>query len=278
MSTAEIVIATRKVPWKRVRKAAKRLVPLALALLLIPKILAAYLIFGLLDIRRNRQLSRQLFEQYFVGNGLLTWLLAPFNLLMDLLTLPFRNRGVYQLDDLPPAYREEISSLIQAASRSRLVEQLQERVEGQDRVMQFFKWYGKNIPTSFDVPEFHRSYKYIRTIGVSVFNKQRSTSKHFGPLRVTLRVLYNINTIDDRNAFIQVGNLKHHWCDNKLLIFDDTLQHESHNDTDRVRYCMFIDILRPSCVPALTSAIVTGLRIILLRIRYVFYRNWNVIK
>ena len=64
--------------------------------------------------------------------------------------------------------------------------------------MIFFKGrYGKNVDASIDVPEFHRDFKYIRTIGVSVFNKKQSTGKHYGPLRVTLRVLYNINTIAD---------------------------------------------------------------------------------
>jgi beta-hydroxylase len=278
MSIAELPPAKLNVIWKGVRKAIKRLLPLVLAAVFIPKVLAAYLACGLIDVLRNSRPNLDLLQRYFVGNGLLTWLLSPFNLLMDLLTIPYWNKGVYQLNDLPPSYREEIKSVIDAADKSNLVEQLQTRIDSQDRVMVFFKWYGKNIEAAIDVPEFHRRYKHIRTIGVSVFNKRQSTSEHFGPLRVTLRMLYNLNTIEDRNAYIQVGGYTHRWCNNKLLIFDDTLQHESRNETDVVRYCMFIDILRPSLIPGIMNAILRGLRVLLQRVNCVFYRNWTFIK
>ena len=69
-------------------------------------------------------------------------------------------------------------------------------------------------------------------IGVSIFNKKASTGLHFGPLRLTLRVLYNINTIDDPNVYVTVGDVTHRWRDGKLFIFDDTLQHQSVNESD----------------------------------------------
>jgi len=34
---------------------------------------------------------------------------------------------------------------------------------------------------------FHQNFKYLRTIGVSIFNTKSSTAKHFGPLWITLR-------------------------------------------------------------------------------------------
>ena len=75
-------------------------------------------------------------------------------------------------------------------------------------------------------------------------------------LRPTLRLLYNINDITDRSAYITVGDKTHYWCDEKLFIFDDTLQHLSANETDKMRYCMFVDILRPSPFPRIMSAVV----------------------
>ncbi len=278
MSTFGISLVKPSNTWRRVRRLLKRVLPFGLAILFVPRILVFYLLCGLIDVRRNRQADVDLLNRYFTGNGVFTWLLSPFNLFMDLLTIPYRNRGVYQLADLPKPYQEEIQSLINAASHSRLVEQLQSLVEGQERLMIFFKWYGKNIDTSIDVPEFRRKFNYIRTIGVSVFNKRQSTSKHYGPLRVTLRMLYNLNTIEDRNAYIQVGNCKHHWCDNKLFIFDDTLQHESHNETDAVRYCLFVDVLRPSLIPGIMQVFLSGVRVLMLRFNFVLYRNWKFIK
>src|SRR5687768_7149669 len=86
------------------KKAAKRVVPFALGVYFIPVFFAVYVGLGLLDFVRNRRRTLETFDRYFAGNGFFTWLLAPFNLLMDLLSLPHRNKGVYQLSDLPKPY------------------------------------------------------------------------------------------------------------------------------------------------------------------------------
>jgi aspartyl/asparaginyl beta-hydroxylase (cupin superfamily) len=263
---------------KIVIKSIRKLGLLALAGFFIPEILAFFLCCGLLDLLRNQSRTFATFDRYFAGNGLFTWLLSPFNLFMDLLSFPYWNRGIYKIDDLPKAYQDEINALIEAAHKSNLVEKLEAKMAGQKRGMIFFKWYGKNLATSLNVPEFHQKYKYIRTIGVSIFNKKQSTGKHFGPLRVTLRVLYNINNIQDRNVYIKVGNQTNYWQDNKLFIFDDTLQHQSCNESEGVRYCMFVDILRPSLFPALTSCILSCIRVVVAPLNYLFYKHWTFIK
>jgi beta-hydroxylase len=261
-----------------VKRAAKRIIPLVLAIYFIPGALLVYVVFGLLDFSRNRRRTLESLDRYFAGNGVFTWLLSPFNLLMDLLTLPYRNKGVYRLSDLPAGHQSEINDVIDAARRGDLVGKLSPEMQGKKRGMIFFKWYGKNLETSIDLPEFHKKYKYIRTIGVSVFNRKQSTDKHFGPLRITLRVLYNINDIASRNVFIKVGGHIHYWQDEKLFIFDDTLQHQSCNQSDELRYCMFIDILRPSIVPALMSSILHAVRLATAPFNAVFYRHWSFIK
>jgi len=215
---------------------------------------------------------------FVTGSALVTWLLAPVNLLLDVLCLPYRNRGVYALADLPGPYRDEVNALIAAAHRSDLVGKLQSKLGDRRRGMIFFKWYGKNVETSVDVPDFHRPYRYVRTIGVSVFNTRQSTGKHFGPLRVTLRMLYNVNDIASDDVYIQVGGHVHRWRADKLFIFDDTLQHQSCNQSDEVRYCLFVDILRPSLVPGLLSAILTAVRVAVARFNAAFYRHWTFIK
>jgi beta-hydroxylase len=197
---------------------------------------------------------------------------------MDVLGLPYINKGVYKLADLPKPYQDEISALIAAAHKQDLVGQLQRQAEANPRSMFFFKWYGANVNTVVDVPEFHRDYKYIKTIGVSVFCKKESTSKHFGPLRATFRVLYNVNTMDDNSAYIVVGDTTNYWRENKLFIFDDTLLHQSFNDSDKTRYCLFVDIARPSSVPALVGWVVTLNRFLFRGLNSIFYKKWKVIE
>ena len=178
---------------KRGLKAVVIFVPLGY---FFPKFSLFYLLFGIYDVTRHRVIDRQVLEGYFLGNGVFTWLMSPFNALLDMLCLPYRNKGVYQLADLPAAYQQEITTVIDAAVKADLVQQLQDRSRDQARSMFFFKWYGDNVDTSLQIPAFHRDYKYIKTIGVSVFNKREVTTWHFGFTRASFRVLYNLNDFD----------------------------------------------------------------------------------
>jgi len=248
------------------------------ALLAVLIVAAVYVLCGIYDVTRNRKLDSSVLKRYFLGNGLLTWFLSPLNLFFDLLSLPYINKGVYKLEDLPKAYQDEINRMLDAAIKEDLVGKLQEAAKDRARTMVFFKWYGKNVDTSLDIPAFHDKYRYIQTIGVSVFNKKQSTSKHFGPFRPTLRLLYNINQMNDDSAFITVGDVDNYWRTSKLFIFDDTLMHQSVNETEQARYCMFVDILRPSMLPGLFAGVVNTVRFFLKSVNFIFYKNWDVVK
>jgi aspartyl/asparaginyl beta-hydroxylase (cupin superfamily) len=264
-----------KKPLTRLAQVVLILVPLTY---FFPWLMLFYFACGIYDVSRNTKFDLALLDRYFFGNGVTTWILSPFNVLMDILALPYINKGVYRLEDLPKDYQDEIRTVIDAAIKQDLVGQLQRSAEAHARSMFFFKWYDANVNTVIDVPPFHRAYKYIKTIGVSVFSKKESTSKHFGPLRATLRVLYNVNTMDDKSAYIVVGDTTNYWKDDKLFIFDDTLLHQSFNDSDKSRYCMFIDIARPSMVPSLLAGVVTLNRVLFRGLNSIFYKKWKVIE
>ena len=240
-----------------------------------PKVVLFYAICGAYDVSRNRPMTVEVLRRYFIGNGVGTWLLSPFNALFDLLSLPYLNKGVYKLADLPPRHQDEIRRLIQAVNDADLIHQLEERSKENRRTMIFFRWYGTNIETSLNVPAFYQPWKYVQTIGVSIFNRRETTSKHFGYLRASLRVLYNLNDMKDNCAYIIVGDTTSYWRENKLFIFDDTLLHLSANETEEARYCLFVDIIRPTPVMA---AVITGTRYLTQKIKFVYYANWKVIE
>jgi hypothetical protein len=245
---------------------------------LFPKIALIYVICGAYDVSRNRPLTAETARRYFIGNGFGTWLLSPLNCLLDLLSLPYINKGVYQLADLPSSHQDEIKRLIQGANSADLVGQLQERSKENQRTMLFFRWYGMEINTSVNVPAFRQPWKYIQTIGVSVFNRRVTTSKHFGYLRASLRVLYNLNDMQDDSAYITVGATTSSWRANKLFIFDDTLLHLSANETDQPRYCLFVDIIRPTPFPAIMLGMIAITRFLTKSIKFVYYGNWKIIE
>ena len=242
-----------------------------------PKIALFYAICGAYDVGRNQGLNFSTLRRYFIGNGFLTWVLSPFNTLLDLLSLPYINKGVYRMEDLPPAYQVEVKRLMQIAKEEDLVARLEERAKEFPRTMIFFRWYGVNVQTFLDVPALHQPWKYIQTIGVSVFNKKVSTSKHFGYMRASLRVLYNLNEMNDHSAYIAVGDKISYWRENKLFIFDDTLLHSSVNETNQARYCLFVDMVRPTPFPGVMRAVMSGIRLLTQSFKFVYYQNWKVI-
>ncbi len=242
-----------------------------------PKITLLYALCGAYDVGRNSGLNLETLRRYFIGNGFQTWVLSPFNTLLDLLSLPYINKGVYRLEDLPPAHQDEVKRLIEIARELNLVAQLEERAKEFPRTMIFFRWYGVDVATFLNIPAFHQPWKYIQTIGVSVFNKRVATSKHFGFARASLRVLYALNDINDHSAYIAVGDKVSYWRENKLFIFDDTLLHESVNETDQTRYCLFVDMVRPTPFPGVMRAVISGIRLLTQGFKSIYYQNWKVI-
>lgn len=242
-----------------------------------PKFALFYAVCGIYDISRNTGMDISTPRRYFIGNGFFTWVLSPFNILLDILSIPYGNKGVWKLEDLPPGHQEEVRRLIRISNEQDLVGKLEARSKDNQRTMIFFRWYGVNVDTFLDIPEFHHGWKYVKTIGVSVFNKKASTSKHFGFMRASLRVLYNLNDMKDDSAYIVVGDTTQYWRTDKLFIFDDTLLHQSFNETDQIRYCLFVDIVRPTPFPRLMAGVVSGIRMLSQSFKFVYYKHWKVI-
>lgn len=242
-----------------------------------PVPLLILILCGVYDVSRNRGLDASVFRQYFLKNGIGTWLASPLNILLDIFALPYWNKGVYKLEDLPKEYQEEINGLLVTADEGGLVERLEKHMGNAARAMLFFKWYGRDQQAPIDMPAFHKKFKFVRTIGVSAFRMRERTSRHFGPFRPSLRVLYCLNKIEDENAYIKVGPVENRWRDNKLFIFDDTLLHQSFNETDMPRYVLFVDILRPSYLPFVFDFAVSVIRIFFKGVNGVFYKNWKLV-
>ena len=247
---------------------------IGIAFYFFPWVTSCYLVCGIYDVARSRPLTFDRVRVYFTANGFFTWAMSPINVLLDVLSLPFINRGIYQLTDLPAVYQADIKRIIEIASEEDIVGGLEQRMNKVKRGMIFFKWFGRNLETSYEIPAYHTPFQYVQTIGISIFNNKVSTNEHFGPLRATFRVLYNVNDLQSRDSYIKVGGLHNHWCDQKLFIFDDTLMHQSVNQTTELRYCLYLDILRPSLCPWLLRAVVRIIGVLMLKTNAIFYKKW----
>jgi aspartyl/asparaginyl beta-hydroxylase (cupin superfamily) len=248
------------------------------ALYFVPIPTLALILCGVLDIRRHDKITWELIEKYFTGSGFITWMLSPINLLVDLLS--HRNKIIFRLEDLPAEHRSEIEACVRGFTENgdAIKAHIAKALEQSKRCMLTFKWYNTTQITDLRIPAFERNYRYIKTIAVSVFNSRESTSRHFGPLRLSFRVLYNLEPIDSREVFIEVDGRVHYWVDNPLFIFDDTAFHRSVNEVDHVRYCLFMDIVRPNYAPAAFDVAVRVVSAVAGWFKWVFYKNWSFIR
>jgi beta-hydroxylase len=252
------------------------LVIYAILIYFLPKFTVFLVVCGLIDCLRNRPLNGWLFSKYFFGKGTLTLLLSPINLLADLLTLSWRSP--IKKDALPEDIQTEINHLLEDLPTDKIITELNDQMGDSKRGMIFFKWYGTNRDNSINIPEFHHQYKYIQTIGVSAFNKHCSTSRHFGPLRLTYRLLYNLKPKKDNGVYIEVSNKHHFWYQDPLFIFDDTYVHQSFNQSDEIRYCLFVDFIRPSPFPFVFPILHNATRAVHFFLKsksFLFYKNWK---
>ncbi|MCK5934311.1 MAG: aspartyl/asparaginyl beta-hydroxylase domain-containing protein [Fulvimarina manganoxydans] len=241
----------------------------------LPVVTTIWFACGFVDMMRNREKTPLLISRYFLGNGILTWLLSPFNLLVDIVS--YRNPGIWRLDDFPPEWREEIDMVL-ATFRLRkedIIAEIDSEFGAGRRGMYVYRWYGKRFVES--VPELNRDFRYVKTIAVSVFSGKESTTWHYGPLRLTLRVLLNLNPADSDRVFIECNGERHLWRDDPLYVFDDTLFHRSVNEVDARRYNVFMDVLRPSPVPGLLSIVLAGISAIADQLKGAFYKNWKML-
>jgi len=69
---------------------------------------------------------------------------------------------------------------------------------------------------------------------------------HHGPTRMLLRVHLGLRVPRAaERCWIRVDDEVRHWERGRVIVFDDTFEHEVHNDTDEERVVLFLDFDRP---------------------------------
>jgi hypothetical protein len=251
---------------------------IGVALWLAPIPAIVMLVCGMLDVGRHRRLTYKLVEEYFTGKGLLTWLLSPINLCADILAQ--KAGSTTRIEDLPPGHRQEIETCVAAfvENRAAIQSYIGERLANEKRVMLSYKWFGSNAQLGLRIPAFEQDFRYVKTIAVSAFRGREQTSWHFGPQRLTFRVLRNLDPIEGKEVYLSVDDQTIYWDVQPLLIFDDTMFHRSVNGLDTLRCCLFMDLVRPSPAEGLFLGAIGVMNVIAGSVRRMFYRNWAFIR
>jgi aspartate beta-hydroxylase len=76
------------------------------------------------------------------------------------------------------------------------------------------------------------------------------------------RLVVHLPLIVPEGCGFRVGNETRHWVPGKAWVFDDTIEHEAWNDSDKLRVVLIFDIWHPHLSPAersLVTALTSGL-------------------
>lgn len=86
----------------------------------------------------------------------------------------------------------------------------------------------------------------LRTAFFSIPEPGKRLPPHRGPYNGVLRLhLGLVVPAPHERCWIRVGAETRHWEPGEVLVFDDALDHEVHNDTEGVRVVLFGDFVRP---------------------------------
>lgn len=133
----------------------------------------------------------------------------------------------------------------------------QSRVSGWNTFNFFF--YGRKVeencarcPRTTEIleslPRFERDH-----IMFSALNPHARIAPHTGPMNGIIRA--HLGLMVPQGAYIRVGHDERTWQEGKLLVFDDSFEHEVWNHSDFVRIVLFMNFWHPAFQPQEIAAL-----------------------
>ncbi|MEO5811660.1 MAG: aspartyl/asparaginyl beta-hydroxylase domain-containing protein [Rhodanobacter sp.] len=161
---------------------------------------------------------------------------------------------VPELEDAWPAIRAELDALLERPQDIPAFHQIspdQQRISKGNNWKSFgFFVYGKRVDDN--CAQCPRTAAILarlpgmRTAMFSILAPRYHIPPHCGPTRAVIRVHLGLKVPEPRQAiWIRVGDEVLNWQEGKVIMFDDTYEHEVLNGTDETRAVLFLDIERP---------------------------------
>lgn len=161
---------------------------------------------------------------------------------------------VEKLEASWPMIREELDFLLQNPEKIPSFHQIspdQKRISQGDNWKTFGLYvYGERVDANCELcPQTAAAIRAIpnmRTAMFSILKPHYHIIPHKGPTRAVVRVHLGLKVPSDREKlWIRVDDQILHWQEGKVIIFDDSYEHEVRNDTDELRAVLFLDVDRP---------------------------------
>lgn len=153
-----------------------------------------------------------------------------------------------------PAIRQELERLLEHPEDIPAFHQIspdQKRISKGDNWKTFGLFvYGQRVDENCAIcPHTAQAVSEIpgmRTAMFSILKPHYHIVPHKGPTRAVVRAHLGLIVPKDREKlWIRVDDQILHWDEGKVILFDDSYEHEVRNDTDELRAVLFLDIDRP---------------------------------
>lgn len=161
---------------------------------------------------------------------------------------------VERLEASWPAIREELDHILQHPEDIPSFHQIspdQKRISKGDNWKTFGMYvYGQRVEENCAIcpltAQVVSSIPGMRTAMFSILKPHYHIPPHKGPTRAVVRAhLGLIVPKEKEKLWIRVDDQILHWDEGKVILFDDSYEHEVRNDTDELRAVLFLDIDRP---------------------------------
>jgi aspartyl/asparaginyl beta-hydroxylase (cupin superfamily) len=153
------------------------------------------------------------------------------------------------LEDAFPVVKEELAQVLAADAQGfkAYMSEAQQHLTGWNTFNLFF--YGKKFEANCarvprttalleSLPRFERDH-----IMFSALNPHARIPPHTGPMNGIIRA--HLPLLVPRGCYIRVGPDERTWEEGKLLVFDDSFEHEVWNHSDQVRIVLFMNFWHP---------------------------------
>ncbi|MDV3136640.1 aspartyl/asparaginyl beta-hydroxylase domain-containing protein [Mycobacterium sp. 29Ha] len=119
----------------------------------------------------------------------------------------------------------------------------------------FFYAYGMKAAANCrrcpETTKLLKSMPGMKTAFFSILAPGKHLPPHHGLYKGVLRLHLGLLVPEPAEmCAIRVGSETRHWQEGRVMIFDDTFEHEAWNRTDGMRVVLFVDIMRPMRFPA----------------------------
>jgi beta-hydroxylase len=173
-------------------------------------------------------------------------------------TEPFIPQSAFKWTlDLESNWQEIRSELDQVIQNPEEIPAFHQLSEDQTRISKGDNWkvftfyvFGKRVEENCAIcPETAKALRKISNLQNAFFSilaPHYHIPAHKGPTRAIIRVHLGLIIPEQRDkCWIRVHDKFANWEEGKCIIFDDSYEHEVHNETDQLRVVLFLDFDRP---------------------------------